>query len=118
MPGSTLEHLRQAENKMREAQRELGKGDVQRALEQQRDAQRSLDAARADKDDREGDEKDGGGHGENDGREFAGGNAPIPKADDYRGPEEFRRRVLEGLANGGSRRLRPAVQRYAEKLLR
>jgi hypothetical protein len=118
MPGSTLEHLRQAENKMREAQRELGKGDVQRALEQQRDAQRSLDAARAEKDDREGEDKDGGGHGENDGREFAGGNAPIPKADEYRGPEEFRRRVLEGLANGGSRRLRPAVQRYAEKLLR
>jgi hypothetical protein len=118
LPGSTLGHLREAESKMRDAQRELGKGDVQRALEQQRDAQRALDAARAEKDDREGEGKDDHGKNDGDGKDIANGSAPIPKADEHHGPEEFRRRVLEGLSGGGSRRLRPAVKRYAEKLLR
>jgi len=113
-----LGHLREAEAKMREAQKELGRGDVQKALEQQRDAQRALDSARAEKDEREGDDKGDGAKNEGDGKDNAGGNAPIPKADEHRGPEEFRRRVLEGLSGGGSRRLRPAVKRYAEKLLR
>ena len=118
LPGPTLGHLREAEAKMREAQKELGKGDVQKALEQQREAQRALDAARAEKDERDNDDKGDHGKNDGDGKDSAGGTAPIPKADEHRGPEEFRRRVLEGLSGGGSRRLRPAVKRYAEKLLR
>lgn len=119
LPGATLGHLREAESKMRDAQRDLAKGDVQRALDQQREAQRSLEAARSEKDDRDAEGKnDGDAKREGDGKDAAGGTAPIPKADEHKGPEEFRRRVLDGLSGGGSGRLRPAVKRYAEKLLR
>jgi hypothetical protein len=44
--------------------------------------------------------------------------APIPRAEDYKGPEAFRRRVLEGLGNAADPRLKDAVKRYAERLLR
>jgi hypothetical protein len=46
------------------------------------------------------------------------GPAPIPKADDHKGPEDFRRRVMEGLKQGQSPGLKAAIKRYAEKLLR
>jgi len=45
-----------------------------------------------------------------------GGDVPAP--DDRARAEEFRRRVLEGLAAEKSERLSPAVRRYAEGLLR
>jgi hypothetical protein len=45
-------------------------------------------------------------------------HADIPKADSHKGPEEFRRRVVKGLGQPSSGRLKDAVRRYAEGLLR
>ena len=45
-----------------------------------------------------------------------GGDVPAP--DEKARAEEFRKRVLEGLGREKSERLSPAVQRYAEGLLR
>ena len=42
----------------------------------------------------------------------------IPKAEAHKGPEEFRRRVTKGLSEPASGRLKDAVRRYAEGLLR
>jgi hypothetical protein len=42
----------------------------------------------------------------------------IPKAEDHKGPEAFRKRVLEGLAGStSSQKLKDAVRRYAEGLV-
>jgi hypothetical protein len=45
-------------------------------------------------------------------------HADIPKADAHKGPEEFRRRVVKGLGQPSGGKLRDAVRRYAEGLLR
>jgi hypothetical protein len=42
----------------------------------------------------------------------------IPKADAHKGPEEFRKRVIKGLGQPSGGRLKEAVKRYAEGLLR
>ena len=44
-------------------------------------------------------------------------DADVPRPDDRKAAEEFRRRVLEGLSRDKGQRLSPAVQRYAEGLL-
>ena len=119
LPEPTTETVRRAEAEMREASRALEKGDAERALARQREAQRLLESAQERRGDEEQDEGDKGGKGaKREGGEEVGGKAPIPKADDHKGPDEFRRRVMEGLARGQSAGLKPAVQRYAERLLR
>ena len=45
-------------------------------------------------------------------------DADIPKADAHKGPEEFRKRVIKGLGQPSGGRLKDAVKRYAEGLLR
>ena len=45
-------------------------------------------------------------------------HAEIPKADAHKGPEDFRRRVINGLGQPSSGRHKDAVRRYAEGLLR
>jgi len=45
-------------------------------------------------------------------------HADIPKADAHKGPEEFRKRVIKGLGQPSGGRLKDAVKRYAEGLLR
>ncbi len=42
----------------------------------------------------------------------------IPKADDHKGPDAFRKRVLEGLRGTASPKLQEAIKRYAEGLVR
>jgi len=66
-----------------------------------------------DKDD-DGDARnnDGDGNGADD-----TGKASIPNADDHKGPEDFRRRVTEGLGMP-SGKWKDAARRYAEGLLR
>jgi len=108
---------------MREAARSLGTAEGQRALERLKEAQRLLEMARsayeADQEQSGEGEQGKSETGEHDGTT---GNpahkAPIPKAEDYKGPEAFRRRVLEGLGGAGDPRLKDAVKRYAEGLLR
>jgi hypothetical protein len=42
----------------------------------------------------------------------------VPRAEDSKRAEDFRRRVLEGLGKSKDGRLAPAVKRYAEGLLK
>jgi hypothetical protein len=59
-------------------------------------------------------EQQGGEGGE---RDPSLDHADIPKADQHKGPEEFRRRVIKGLGQPSGRH-KDAVRRYAEGLLR
>ena len=120
LPGETLELLQRAESTMREAARDLGAVEGDRALERLKEAQRLLEMARSQE---QGEENEAGQEGERTGHNQGqnGGmaqTAPIPRAEDYKGPEAFRRRVLEGLGNAADPTLKDAVKRYAERLLR
>lgn len=111
MPEETLEHLGEAEQAMRDAQKSLEQGEGDRGLERQRDAQRLLEMARG-----EDSGQDESGEAA-DGRGFAN-DAEVPSKDRHKGPEEFRRRVMEGLGGSADPRLKEAVRRYAEGLLK
>lgn len=113
LPQASLDSLRDGERAAREASRALRAGDAERGLSLQRDAQRKLDQAR----DALGEESEGEAGSWEDAT-AAHGHAEIPSADSHKGPEEFRRRVLRGLGRGGEGKLRRAVERYAEGLLR
>jgi hypothetical protein len=90
-----------------------------------KEAQRLLEMARSSDRGDEGEEQGSSdserGRGD---KESANGNQdlerniPIPKAEDYKGPEAFRRRALEGLGGAVEPRLKDAVKRYAEGLLK
>jgi hypothetical protein len=120
----TLDLLGAAEQAMRQASGALGSADGDRALGQQREAQRLLEMARSD-----GDADDGSGDPSNgdegkrsareaDGRGDFDRRGNVPRADDFKGPDAFRRRVVEGLGGSADPRLRDAVKRYAEGLLK
>ncbi|XYH97942.1 DUF4175 family protein [Sorangium sp. So ce1128] len=111
MPEEMLERLDEAEQAMREAQRSLSEGDGEQGSERQRDAQRLLEMSRSEDQGQEGD-------GEPEGDRDMARKADIPDKDKHKGPEEFRRRVLEGLGGTSEPRLREAVKRYAEGLLK
>ncbi|AUX48954.1 hypothetical protein SOCE26_104990 [Sorangium cellulosum] len=112
MPEEVLERLDEAEQAMREAQRALAQGDGEQGNERQRDAQRLLEMSRSDDQSQDSDAEPEGGE-----RDMAK-KADIPDKDKHKGPEEFRRRVLEGLGGASEPRLREAVKRYAEGLLK
>jgi hypothetical protein len=113
LPAPALDSLGAAESAAREAARALKRGDADKALEHQRDAQRLLEMARESLGD-SGEGERGEGGDANVGMD----HADIPKADSHKGPEEFRRRVVKGLGQPSSGRLKDAVRRYAEGLLR
>jgi hypothetical protein len=122
LPGSTLDLLSGAESAMREGARALGSAEGDRALQNLKEAQRLLEMARSDESESGNEESS---EGDKEGSREQTGNspnfahrAPIPRAEDYRGPEDFRRRVLEGLGGASDPRLKDAVKRYAEGLLR
>jgi hypothetical protein len=115
LPQPALEALEGAEQSAHEAARSLKQGDADRALQAQRDAQRQLEQATEALG--SGDRGEGG-HGEGDERFDPTDHTDIPKADQHKGPEEFRRRVLRGLGQQASGRQKEAVRRYAEGLLR
>ncbi|MGH7327739.1 MAG: DUF4175 family protein, partial [Polyangiaceae bacterium] len=117
MPAPALESLEAAEKAAREAARALQRGEGDKGLEKQQDAQRKLEMAKQALGQGEGDDDDS--HGDD-----GNGNAPsldhadIPKADAHKGPEEFRRRVIQGLGQQSTGKERDAIKRYAEGLLR
>ncbi|WP_437589851.1 DUF4175 family protein [Sorangium sp. So ce1000] len=111
MPEEMLDRLDEAEQAMRDAQRALADGDGEGGNERQRDAQRLLEMSRNEDQGQEGD-------AESEGERDMARKADIPDKDKHRGPEEFRRRVLEGLGGASEPRLREAVKRYAEGLLK
>jgi hypothetical protein len=111
MPEEMLDRLDEAEQAMRDAQRALADGDGEGGNERQRDAQRLLEMSRSEDQGQEGD-------AESEGDRNMARKADIPDKDKHKGPEEFRRRVLEGLGGTSEPRLREAVKRYAEGLLK
>jgi hypothetical protein len=117
LPEEVLELLEQAGSAMRDASNELEASKGERGLEKQREAQRLLeqsDTGNTSSDDEEGNRRDG--HGTS-GRGKMGGKADVPRADDRRRAEDFRKRVLDGLGRERGGRLAPAIERYAEGLL-
>jgi hypothetical protein len=112
MPQEMLERLADAEQAMRRAQKALAEGDGEEGLKQQQDAQRLLEMAKGERSEepREGSSESEDGSMSKD--------TDIPGKDKHKGPEEFRRRVLEGLGSSSDPVLKDAVKRYAEGLLR
>jgi hypothetical protein len=114
MPEAALGSLEGASGSAREASRALRGGQTERGQELQREAQRQLESAQealgtnSDADPNEGDNGD----------RLSRDHAAIPTADAHKGPEEFRRRVIKGLGEPSSGRLKDAIRRYAEGLLR
>lgn len=112
LPPAALEALQGAEQAAREAASALKQGDAERGLQRQREAQQKLEMAKDALGDGEGERGDG------DDRSSNQDHAEIPKADAHKGPEEFRKRVIKGLGQPSGGRLKDAVKRYAEGLLR
>ncbi len=111
----TLQRLSEAERAMREAQRALQEGDGEEGTKHQETALRALEMAQGRKDE-EGQNQRGE---EDDPRaKDVGGKADIPGKDKHKGPEAFRKRVLDGLAGPVDPALKEAVKRYAEGLLK
>jgi hypothetical protein len=116
------EALDRAEGLMREAARELANGRGERGAELQREAQRWLDQqddeerGQSDKPQDDAPPPDDGDSSSDKGsmRQDAG----VPGRDKNQRAEEFRQRVLKGLAKDKGGRLGPAVKRYAEGLLK
>ena len=115
LPQPALEALDDAERAAREAAEALKRGDAERALDRQREAQRKLEMAKQQLGESDGDDNNKGG--DDDGPPSRD-HAEIPKADAHKGPEEFRKRVIKGLGQPAGGKMRDAVRRYAEGLLR
>jgi len=113
LPDPSQEKLEQAARDAEQAADALKHGDAERAQTKQQDAQRNLDAAKQ----ATGDAPEDAGEVD-DGGNKPGGQADIPTADQHKGPEEFRKRVLKGLAEPSSSKHKDAITRYAEGLLR
>jgi hypothetical protein len=117
LPADVTERLRQADQLMRQAARELTGGEGDAGLELQRQAQRLLENAdRGKTSDPEPSEQEATNSDDENGR-APGFGGEVPEASEQNKAEEFRRRVLESLGDG-SGRFAPAIKRYAEGLLR
>ncbi len=115
LPGPVKDLLEKAAKKMQEAADKLEKGEGDKALEAQKEAQRLLEKAR---DASRNEEQQQSGGGEN-GQKSFDDKVDIPPADEHKGPEAFRKRVLEGLKSGANTpKLQEAIKRYAEGLVR
>jgi hypothetical protein len=116
LPQQAVDSLDDAERAARQAGQALKEGDADKGLEHQREAQRALEQAR---EQLEGDE-DQGSPSPEDGDKGGRSKAPvaIPGKGEHKGPEEFRRRVVQGLGQPSPGTLKDAVHRYAEGLLR
>ena len=121
LPKSMLDLLEGAEKSMHDASRALRSSDLEHGTEQQKAAQRMLEMAREIQGSRDREEeapRPETSESGSDQREIASGHVEIPRAQDFHGPEAFRKRVLEGLSSSRDPRLKDAVRRYAEGLLR
>lgn len=110
-----IEKLEQAEEAMREAQKALEQGEAGRGKELEKRAQRLLEMAKGEQD--EDNESDSGDHGEN-GKRPTSGDTKVPDKDKPKAPEDFQKRVTDGLSMPQDPRLRDAIKRYAEGLVR
>jgi hypothetical protein len=69
-------------------------------------------------DDGEGDGDEGEDSRGEGGKGVSHDHTDIPNADAHKGPEDFRRRVIQGLGQPSSGKERDAIRRYAEGLLK
>ena len=118
LPDEAVDSIAEAERSARQAADALKRGDGQKGLEQQREAQRSLETARGQLNDEDDDDGKPSSSSEGGNGKSPHGHVDIPDAAKHKGPEEFRLRVQRGLAQSKSGSLKDAVQRYAEGLLR
>jgi hypothetical protein len=116
LPDQAVDSLQAAERAARRAAQSLRRGEGDEGLEQQRDAQRALEAAE-DAIRGDGDESGSSPAGDQGRRAFSRENVAIPGAADHKTPEAFRRRVMRGLGSMSSTALKDALRRYAEGLL-
>ena len=122
LPDETLDLLERAQRAMQDAAKALEKGDGIGGAEQQQNAQRLLEMARNEHED-EGDENDARSDGRTrsdrlgDGKEMAK-TGKVPGKEEHKGPNAFRKRVVEGLSVSGDPLLKDAVKRYTKELLR
>jgi hypothetical protein len=114
MPEQAVRDLESASEAAKQAQSALRQGDLKRGKEHQREAQRKLEEAQKSFGDND---EQGRGEGD-DGRSQTGEHTDIPTAEAHKGPEEFRRRVLRGLAMPAPTKQQDAIHRYAEGLLK
>lgn len=119
LPEDATQALERAEAAMRDAAKALGKGQGDKALELQREAQRLLEQASKG--------QTTGGQGQ-DSKQPSQESSPngkgiqtggeVPERSKAERAEAFRRRVMQGLGKTKAGRMSPAVKRYAESLLR
>jgi len=114
MPDEMLDKLGDAEKAMKDAEKALKSGDSDKGREKQEEAQRLLEMAKGEDDENGKDKK---GQNDGDGPMFDQ-DTEVPGADQHKDPDEFRKRVLDGLGKPSDARLREAVKRYAEGLLK
>ena len=101
---------------MRQAARALRAGETDQAQDLQAEAQRLLEhASPGSTSDEQEQGQDRNGSGDDKGEPATQGK--VPGVNKRRRSEDFRRRVLEGLAKERRGGLAPAVERYAEGLL-
>ncbi len=113
LPQDMLDRLSEAEQSMHDAEKALQEGDGDRGSRHQQEAQRLLEMAR----DQQSEEGEGEGRQEGASKQPAK-RTEIPDKNKHRSPEDFRRRVIEGLGGSSDPLLREAVKRYAEGLLK
>ena len=115
LPQDMLDRLSDAEQSMHDAEKALQEGDGDRGSRHQKEAQRLLEMARDQQS--EPDESESEGNRDGDSKRLAK-RTEIPDKNKHKGPEDFRRRVVEGLGGSADPLLREAVKRYAEGLLK
>ena len=112
LPDDAKDSLDRAHRHAEDATQSLRKADRGKALEKQRSAQRELERAVE-----QLSEKGEGGKGE-DGLKASDLDADVPGSDKHKGPDELRERIQRGLGRPAGPRIREAVRRYSEGLLR
>jgi hypothetical protein len=116
LPEDVQDSLERAESTMRQAARALRAGETDQAQDLQAEAQRLLEhASPGSTSDEQEQGQDRNGSGDDKGEPATQGK--VPGVNKRRRSEDFRRRVLEGLAKERRGGLAPAVERYAEGLL-
>jgi hypothetical protein len=112
-PQEAIEAIDDAARAAHAAADALRRGDAEQGMARQREAQRDLEEASSKL---RGEDEEGRPPEETTAR--PGDNVDIPGKEKHKGPVEFRRRIVHGLAMPTPGGLKDAVRRYAQGLLR
>jgi Domain of unknown function (DUF4175) len=116
------ETLKQARDAMQRAQKALQKGRADDAAREQADAAEKLDKLSKklakQQQPQSGEGKDGGEQESADGKDMSKEPVRIHEADEFQGPLERRRKLLDAMREASPRGFEAAVQRYYQELLR